>query len=44
MKAGLIKYSFLERNLEEIMVHDYIVITLGNEVVIPVDKAPMAGQ
>jgi hypothetical protein len=44
MKAGLIKYSFLERNIEEIMVHADVVISLGNEVTIPVDKAPMAGQ
>jgi hypothetical protein len=44
MKAGLIKYSLLERNIEEIMVHDNVVITLGNEVTIPIDKAPMAGQ
>src|SRR5258707_12374294 len=44
MKAGLIKYSLLERNIEEILVHDNVVVTLGNEVTIPIDKAPMAGQ
>ncbi|MEJ7683362.1 MAG: nuclear transport factor 2 family protein [Segetibacter sp.] len=44
MKAGLIKYSLFERNIEEIMIHDNVVITLGNEVTIPIDKAPMAGQ
>lgn len=44
MKAGLIKYSLLERNIEEIMIHDNVVITLGSEVTIPMDKAPMAGQ
>ncbi len=44
MKAGLIKYSLLERNIEEIMIHDNVVITLGDEITIPIDKAPMAGQ
>jgi hypothetical protein len=44
MQAGLIKYSLLERNIEEIMIHDKVVITLGNEVTIPIDNAPMAGQ
>ena len=44
MKAGLIKYSLLERNIEEIMIHDNVVIILGSEVTIPIDKAPMAGQ
>jgi hypothetical protein len=44
MKAGMIKYSLLERNIEEIMVRDHVVVTLGNEVTIPIDKSPMAGQ
>ncbi len=44
MKAGLIKYSLLERNIEEIMIHDNVVITLGNEVTVPIGSAPMAGQ
>ena len=44
MKAGLIKYSLLERNIEEILIHDNVVITLGNEVTVPIDNAPMAGQ
>ena len=44
MKAGLIKYSLLERNIEEILVHDNVVVTLGNEVTVPIDNAPMAGQ
>jgi hypothetical protein len=44
MKAGLIKYSLLERNIEEILVHEGAVITLGNEVTIPAENAPMAGQ
>lgn len=44
MKAGLIKYSLLERNIEEIMIHDNVVITLGDEITIPIDKAPMVGQ
>lgn len=44
MRAGLIKYSLLERNIEEVMVHNNVVITLGNEVTIPIDKAPLAGQ
>ena len=44
MKAGLIKYSLLERNIEEIMIHGDVVISLGNEVTIPNDQAPMAGQ
>ncbi|HWH63423.1 MAG TPA: nuclear transport factor 2 family protein [Ginsengibacter sp.] len=44
MKAGLIKYSLLERNIEEILVHDNVVVTLGNEVTVPIDQAPMAGQ
>jgi hypothetical protein len=44
MKAGLIKYSLLERTIEEIMLHDNVVITLGSEVTVPIDNAPMAGQ
>jgi hypothetical protein len=44
MKAGLIKYSLLERNIEQIMIRDHVVITLGSEATIPMDKAPMAGQ
>ncbi len=44
MKAGLIKYSLLERNIEEILVHDNVIVTLGNEVTVPIDNAPMAGQ
>lgn len=44
MQAGLIKYALLERNIEEIMVHDQVVITLGNEVTLPIEGAPMAGQ
>ena len=44
MKAGLIKYSLLERNIEEILIHDNVVVTLGNEVTVPIDNAPMAGQ
>jgi hypothetical protein len=44
MKAGLIKYSLLDRNIEEILVHDNVVVTLGNEVTVPIDNAPMAGQ
>ena len=44
MKAGLIKYSLLERNIEEILVHENVVVTLGNEVTVPIDNAPMAGQ
>jgi hypothetical protein len=44
MKAGLIRYSVLERNIEEILVHEGVVITLGNEVTLPVEGAPMAGQ
>lgn len=39
MKAGLIRYSLLERNIEETMIHDNVVITLGSEVTIPIDKA-----
>ncbi|MDQ4139647.1 MAG: nuclear transport factor 2 family protein [Bacteroidota bacterium] len=44
MRAGLIKYSLLERNIEEIMLRENVVITLGNEVTIPIENAPMAGQ
>ena len=44
MKAGLIKYSLLERNIEEILIHENVVVTLGNEVTVPIDNAPMAGQ
>jgi hypothetical protein len=44
MKAGLIKYSLRERNIEDILVHDNVVVTLGNEVTVPIDNAPMAGQ
>jgi hypothetical protein len=44
MKAGFIQYSLLERNIEEILVHDNVVITLGNEVTLPIDNAPMAGR
>jgi hypothetical protein len=39
MKAGLIKYSLLERNIEEILIHDNVVVTLGNEVTVPTDNA-----
>lgn len=44
MKAGFIRYSFLERNIEQIMLHGQVVVTLGNEVTMPVAGAPMAGQ
>jgi Domain of unknown function (DUF4440) len=44
MKAGFIRYSFLERNIEEIKIHENLVITLGNEVTIPIENAPGSGQ
>jgi hypothetical protein len=44
MRAGLIRYSRLERNVEELMVHEHVVVTLGHEVTMPVEGAPMAGQ
>jgi hypothetical protein len=44
MKAGLIKYSLLERNIEEILTGEHVVVTLGNEVTLPVESAPMAGH
>jgi hypothetical protein len=44
MRAGLIRYSRLERNVEELMVHEHVVVTLGHEVTLPVEGAPMAGQ
>jgi len=44
MKAGLIRYSLLERHIEQIMLHDHVVVTLGHELTIPIDDAPMAGK
>ena len=44
MRAGLIRYSFLERVIEQVMIHTSVVVTLGHEVAIPVDNAPMADQ
>lgn len=44
MQAGLIKYALLERHIEEILVHAHVVITLGFEVTLPIENAPMAGQ
>ncbi len=44
MKAGLISYSLLERHVEEILVHEGVVVTLGHEITIPAGNAPMAGR
>ena len=44
MRAGLIRYSYLERVIEQVMIHTGVVVTLGHEVAIPIDNAPMAGQ
>lgn len=44
MRAGLIRYSFLERVIEQTMIHAGVVVTLGYEVAIPIDNSPMAGQ
>ncbi len=44
MRAGFIRYSFLERVIEQVMIHSGVVVTLGHEVAIPIDNAPMAGQ
>lgn len=44
MQAGYIRYSSAERIIEQVMIHDGVVVTLGHKVVIPIDNAPMAGQ
>lgn len=44
MRAGYIRYSSLERIIEQVMIHTGVVVTLGHEVAIPIDNAPMAGQ
>jgi hypothetical protein len=44
MKAGSISYSLLERHIEELLIQDNIVISLGYELTMPADQAPMAGQ
>jgi hypothetical protein len=44
MQAGFIKYSLLERHVEEILVSPHVVVTLGNEITVPMEGAPMAGQ
>jgi hypothetical protein len=43
MNAGMIKYSSLERNIEEITVHNQVAISMGNEVTFPIENAPDAG-
>ena len=44
VRTGLIDYASLETTLEEIMVFEEAVITMGREVIKPVRNAPMAGQ
>ena len=44
MRAGYIRYSFLERVIEQVMIHESVVVTLGHEIMTPIDNAPMAGQ
>ena len=44
MRAGYIRYSAAERVIEQVMIHEGVVVTLGHEVVTPIDHAPMAGQ
>lgn len=44
MRAGSISYSLLERHIEDLLVQDNIVISLGYEVTMPTGQAPMAGQ
>ena len=44
IKAGAIKYSTFKREIEKIIVQGDIVISMGNEVVVPVGKNPKAGQ
>ncbi len=44
MRAGLIRYALLERNIEQMLVHEQVVVTLGHEINLPMEGAPMAGQ
>lgn len=44
MRAGYIRYSSLERIIEQVMIREGVVVTLGHEVMTPIDNAPMAGQ
>ena len=44
IRARLIDYSLFETNLEKMQAYDDVVITMGNELLKPIGKAPLAGQ
>ena len=44
MDQGIIRYSHYTRQIEGMMVLDGMVIVMGEEIVVPVGVAPMAGK
>ncbi|WP_111671955.1 nuclear transport factor 2 family protein [Algoriphagus litoralis] len=44
MDKGIIRYSEYTRQIEGILVQDGMVIVMGEELVVPVGTAPMAGK
>ncbi len=44
VKEGRIRYSAFESEIEAIVIHGDMVITMGREKVKPIGNAPMAGQ
>jgi ketosteroid isomerase-like protein len=43
-RNGFIDYSFFEAQIENIMIFENMVITMGNETIKPIRNAPMAGE
>jgi ketosteroid isomerase-like protein len=44
VKAGIFIFSSFTREVEQILIKDDVVITMGNETVVPAGKSPKAGQ
>jgi hypothetical protein len=44
VNAGILSYTSFTRNIERVMVMKELVITMGNEIVVPAGTNPMAGQ